>query len=57
MADLNNNGAWFTQRRYGLGVGAPIAWQDFLPLHLSNWIHNGRSIGRTSPIIEVNSND
>ena len=26
------DGAWFTQRRYGLGVGAPIAWQGWVLL-------------------------
>ena len=29
MTDLNNDAAWFTPRRYGLGVGAPIAWQGW----------------------------
>ena len=29
MTDLNNDGAWFKPRRYGLGVGTPIVWQGW----------------------------
>ena len=29
MSVDNNGAAWFTPRRYGLGVGAPIAWQGW----------------------------
>ena len=32
VTDQKDDGVWFEQRRYGLGVGAPIVWQGWVLL-------------------------
>ncbi len=34
MTGKDDDGIWFEQRRYGLGVGLPVAWQGWLMMAL-----------------------